>query len=372
MVLENRVNLSESQVIKKEDLYTRWEHATKQEIAELCQTGKLRAFIYHKGPINGILFCIPTDVWYDGRWQQLRDEEASYFLLEDVERCEKEYPDFLGNIGVIAARNSDIQNGETASEDEEIQIDKIRKVMMMSPQDFVDFLNCRTPYSNRLITSWEEGFRESSIYNPYFMREHLQNEHLTVHRLDWENFQRQEKEEGVDSGSANIWSYATRRDELQTEKKDSYITELEANIKKQSDHIDELAFDIAFNLDPQISRQKKELEEKDARISELEKQVAVLEASNTDLSTTTRTQAATETRQEKKLGEWQAAFRIMIPVILQCNTDGPKKRTKTELQSMCSKHGGELTTTQLEFLRNCLPDEHVNREGGATIQNGPS
>ena len=83
---------------------------------------------------------------------------------------------------------------------------------------------------------------------------------------------------------------------------------------------------------------------------------------------TRRTQMATEAKQEKVLENWKAAFKIMVPVILQCHANGPKKRTKAELQSMCSRHGGELTATQLDFLRDCLPDEHVNREGGASVQ----
>jgi hypothetical protein len=61
---------------------------------------------------------------------------------------------------------------------------------------------------------------------------------------------------------------------------------------------------------------------------------------------TARTQAATETRQGKVLEAWQAAFKkIMVPVILQCHADGPKKRTRAELQSMCSKHGDKLSDT---------------------------
>lgn len=85
-----------------------------------------------------------------------------------------------------------------------------------------------------------------------------------------------------------------------------------------------------------------------------------------------RTQSATESRQEKKLVEWQAAFKIMISVALQCHTEGPKKRTRRELQAMCSRCGGNLSQAQLDFLRDCLPDEHVNKEGGAPVQGIPS
>jgi hypothetical protein len=107
------------------------------------------------------------------------------------------------------------------------------------------------------------------------------------------------------------------------------------------------------------------------RIASLEEENASLKAQLAAAHTSgaaTRTQPATEARQGRVLESWQAAFRIMVQVILQCYADGAKKRTKTELQSMCSKHGEKLTATQLEFLRGCLPDEHVNREGGPAVQ----
>jgi hypothetical protein len=112
--------------------------------------------------------------------------------------------------------------------------------------------------------------------------------------------------------------------------------------------------------------------EKDARIATLEAELASATAEPTStVHTDKRTQTATEARKAKVLDEWKAAFKIMLAVAMQCQADGPRKRTKTEFDSMCSRHGGKLKDTQLAFLRECLPDDHVNREGGAPIQGCP-
>lgn len=179
MVLENRVTLLESQVLKKEDLYTRWEHATKQEIAELCEESKLRTYLHHKGPINGVLFCVPAYVWHDDRWYH--DENITYFLLEDVERCEKEYPDFVGN---VSPGNMTFQ--------EYIPAEEVRKQLGMSPIQFVDMLNGQK--GPRLVTSWEEWYRAGESH--WFDTDKI--EELTVHRFDLQGYL-QERSQQIES-----------------------------------------------------------------------------------------------------------------------------------------------------------------------------
>lgn len=192
MALDGTIAILETQLLPKEQLYKRWIGATHEEIAGHFDKGELRAYERHKGPINRILWCKPGHVYYQDRGDYSNpglydygDDYCDYFLLEDVMRCETEHPEYIGDVtpeslGLVQAGGSDAKKNMTAFQDEEIQIDEIRKAMTMSPQDFVDFLNCRNADSNRLITSWEEGFRESGIYGPYFMRENLQNERLTV------------------------------------------------------------------------------------------------------------------------------------------------------------------------------------------------
>jgi hypothetical protein len=90
---------------------------------------------------------------------------------------------------------------------------------------------------------------------------------------------------------------------------------------------------------------------------------------STEHAATARTEAATEAKQEKTLQNWQAAFRVMLLIALECKDEEPRKRTKNEFRRMAEKYGGTLTQAQLNFLRDCLPSEYVNREGGPTIQN---
>lgn len=105
MVLKERVMFREDQLVKTGDLYRRWacepfvpeHHTTIEELSELCDDGSLRTYSHVKGPIKGMIYCIPTNgiQLFDGH--QIMDEHVDYFLLEDVKRCEKKHPDFLGN-----------------------------------------------------------------------------------------------------------------------------------------------------------------------------------------------------------------------------------------------------------------------------------
>ena len=111
-----------------------------------------------------------------------------------------------------------------------------------------------------------------------------------------------------------------------------------------------------------------ENEQLKARITELETELAACR----EQSPNTKTSAATKARQEKNLAEWKNAFKAMIPVILQCQEEGPKPRTTPELATMCAKNGVTLDKTKMAFLRECLREclgtEYVNTTGGPTIQ----
>lgn len=86
---------------------------------------------------------------------------------------------------------------------------------------------------------------------------------------------------------------------------------------------------------------------------------------------TTRTQAATEARQEKILAEWKDAFKVMLKVCLQCRDEGPKQRTEPEITKKCNQYG-ELSRSKIAFLRECMAEclgpEYINKKGGPTIQ----
>lgn len=114
-----------------------------------------------------------------------------------------------------------------------------------------------------------------------------------------------------------------------------------------------------------------------ARISELETELAAcreqLEKDRVENpSPNTKTSTATQVRQKKSLADWKDAFKVMVPVILQCQKDGPKPRTTPELEKMCARYNGTLDKSKMAFLRECLKEclgpEHVNTTGGPTIQ----
>lgn len=86
----------------------------------------------------------------------------------------------------------------------------------------------------------------------------------------------------------------------------------------------------------------------------------------------TKTSAATEARQGKILEQWRAVFPAMCEVYHQCLTEGPKGRTRAELKKLFSQRGANLSDAQLDFFRTLLPDEYVNKTGGAPVQGAPS
>lgn len=342
---------TERQLIKKEDLYKRWFGATHEEIFLHFDKGELRAYKHYKGPINDVVWCNPGQIYYQDKHYyshpdlyEYHDDQCSYFLLADVVSCETKHPEYTGNVtpenlGLI----QDETSGAPAEEPEYIKAEDLRKEMMLSPIQFVNYLRenrdlyAMGPTMNEEYTRW--------FYKGASLRAAAgELEHIYFHRLDVETHKKRIEEEADSMADIPFGNDAPLFP--MTENNSCRPAELQTALEGKDTHIAELEKELA------AAKEK----------------IAELETSNTELTTTTRTQAATEARQDKVLSNWQAAFKIMIPVILQCHADGPKKRTKTELQSMCSKHGGGLSATQLDFLRDCLPDEHVNREGGATVQ----
>lgn len=115
-----------------------------------------------------------------------------------------------------------------------------------------------------------------------------------------------------------------------------------------------------------------ENEQLKARIAELEQElVACRNTPQAEIKKVAeKTRAATQARQGKALAEWQKAFKVMLPVLLQCQAEGEKARTRADLDRMCGDR--KLTSAQMDFLRECLREclgpEYVNTTGGPTIQ----
>lgn len=71
-------------------------------------------------------------------------------------------------------------------DDREISIQEIRKWLDMSPNQFINFLNCNDPH---LSTSYDEEYYKykEKLYpdGPFFNRNMLDDPYFTVHIQDW-------------------------------------------------------------------------------------------------------------------------------------------------------------------------------------------
>lgn len=345
------------QLIKKEDLYKRWFGATHEEIAMRFDGSELRAYGHYKGPINDIIWCKPGYIYFHDNQDlsnpglyEFIDEQCDYFLLEDVERCEAKYPEYVGNItkeslGLVQNELSNMQ-GEKP---EYIHANDLRKEFGMSPVQFVDYLrgNLDLPLCGSHLLECDRlwFYKGASLEQAAEMLDDL-----LIHRLDIEHHCAMPT---VNEGMSTVES-----------PQDKHRMNNEAQLAEAQEKIESLRM-----WNKRLNEQNQKLR---AEVTEKAGQITALENVNTEMGTTTRTKAATEARQTKVLDNWQHAFKIMVSVILQCHGDGPKNLTRAELKSMCSRHGGKLTGTQRDFLRECLKeclgDEHVNTDGGPSPQ----
>ena len=111
------------------------------------------------------------------------------------------------------------------------------------------------------------------------------------------------------------------------------------------------------------------------RIAELEKELAEAKgqlAAKEEASpvATKRTDAATEARATTQLAEWKEVLTpAMIKVALLLGAEEEREYTRTELGRLLRKGGiTEPSKAQIDAFRNALPDEYVNKKGGATPQ----
>lgn len=328
------------------------------------------------------------------------------FKLSEIVKYENNNPKLLFNV----ITNIDKTWNPSEYTDEYLRIEDIRKFLQLSPYQFISFLNDDSN-PNRLITSWEEGFTARLMnggygggHVPFFAIEDLSNEDLRVHSLDWKDFQQREKKnitpqskENISSTNGDIDTISVESKLIETQKElkslrdqlseaQILIAELKDSPSKEIDFSNECSQDspeyiiaVASMGDAELAKDL--IAEKDARIAVMEAKLADLGAPDTE-SKAIRTRAATQARQETVLENWQAAFKIMVPVILQCHTEGAKKRTNPDIKAMLPKENGDrptgtkkknvLTDTQIKFLKECLKDilggEHVNTDGGPSVQ----
>lgn len=82
----------------------------------------------------------------------------------------------------------------------------------------------------------------------------------------------------------------------------------------------------------------------------------------------TRTAAASVASQEKTLAAWKAVIPAMCAVYHEYLAEGPRTRTRNEIERDFTRQGAKLSKAQLDFFRSFLPEGHVNKNGGATVQ----
>ena len=76
---------------------------------------------------------------------------------------------------------------------------------------------------------------------------------------------------------------------------------------------------------------------------------------------------AATTKLSGDLEAWKDASGDMARLAFECGKEGPKKRTRNDLNNLCKRLNIELTPGQLEEVRKTLPDEYVDRQNRAGI-----
>lgn len=108
--------------------------------------------------------------------------------------------------------------------------------------------------------------------------------------------------------------------------------------------------------------------------AEVEPPVPLIPSSTETLQTSpaheqpARTAAASVASQEKALATWKAVIPAMCAVYHEYLAEGPRTRTRNEIERDFTRQGAKLSKAQLDFFRSFLPEGHVNKNGGATVQ----
>jgi hypothetical protein len=195
-----------------------------------------------------------------------------------------------------------------------IPAEEVRQKLCMSPSQFINMLNNRK--GPRLVTSMEESF----IWENRYFATPMINE-LSIHRLDLQKYlsERQAEAESVPDASTLKAQLA----EVQAER----------------------------------GRLSEALEKANARIAELE-------VPNPELEPAPRTQLASDAKMEKDLNSWKTAFGAMIKVATRCVEEEKKQLPRADLKKMFQAELATITTAQMDFFREAMPDEYINRVGG--------
>ena len=98
------------------------------------------------------------------------------------------------------------------------------------------------------------------------------------------------------------------------------------------------------------------------RIEELENELAEAKLTRKNKRDTSQ---ATITRLRNDLQSWKDAIEIIVFVAMECQKDGPRKRSRTDIKNLCKRGNSTLSGVQLDALRQALPADYVDRENRA-------
>jgi hypothetical protein len=134
-------------------------------------------------------------------------------------------------------------------------------------------------------------------------------------------------------------------------------------------------------IDLKETQKKMQLSEAQQRIASLEEENVSLKAqlaeskqeyealrqsvSTKNEEVLTPQRKASAARQEKALNAWKPAICAMIKVAVRCGEEGRRLRQQPDFNMMFNELDAEPSDSQKAFFRACLPDEHIDRTGGA-------
>lgn len=369
-MIDGKFVFTEHQLIKKEDLYKKWFGATHEEIAAHFNNGELRAYGHYKGPINGVIWCKPGNIYYQDRHDcsnpglyDYNDDLCDYFLLEDVGRCEAEHPEYAGNItpedlGLVQGESSNEPQGKP----EYIPVENLQKTASLSPSRFVELLRTHRDYLplHGFFSDNDRLFFYDEDVEPVRALDVLSG--ITVHYLDWKNFILEMEKEGREKIESN-GDGALPED----------VSDLEPQLAEAQKHIEALE-QWNKRLNEQNKKLRPELAEKNSRIAELESLLAISAESKGKRDNS----AAIIGKLRKDLQRWKTAFPLAVYATEKLLTHPAEttKKTRSELLpficEVCPSKCAEpkipcavFSKEQFEVWRDAVPPAHVDKSDKA-------
>lgn len=113
-----------------------------------------------------------------------------------------------------------------------------------------------------------------------------------------------------------------------------------------------------------IAELEKQLEEANRRADEAQEKVAEVQQSSLPSFAIPPAEKASLVRSEKALAAWKEVIPAMMQAYHHCMVEGEKPRQKQDFYAIFNELDTALTDTQYNFFRSCLPEGHVDREGG--------